>query len=546
MVTRWSRALSILVVVATIAASLLPVALVRAQQGATMTVLRGQVAIIRPDGSAVQPAPSGTVVNAGDEIRTLSRTGALITFFTGTEIELGEETILVVEQVSRQGDRIDVSLRQVLGATVNRVQTVTGSGSTYRVDAGGAVALVRGTTFAVIGPVTTGAGNLVVIVCLEDCAPTSTFAGCPLAPFMGYGVSVERGEVTSECVSFAVDRAAGLFNAGFEGITTVEQNLQGDTRGVPAGQVAAGQRQEASSRIDRDRRAEDEREVSNQPVVPIAPPLVGAPIPVGSPVPTGTIPTGTACPTPTGGGGTVAVRDLTTGLTAQDLANLLVGSGVTVSNVRYTGAPVAAGTFTGGATSVGFDSGIILSTGGVTNVPGPNSSDSISRTNGTPGDPALAALAGGATSDAAILEFDFTTTASTVSLQYVFGSDEYNEFANRSFNDVFAFFLNGTNIAVVPGTGQPVAINTINGGNPLGVNPQNPQFYRNNDPSDAPPSINIEMDGLTVILVVQATVQPGVTNRIRLAISDVGDSRFDSNVFLRAGSFVGGPPIACP
>jgi len=58
-------------------------------QGATMTVLQGSVAVIRTNGSAVQPAPSGTEVFPGDEIRTLNQSGALITFFAGTEIELG-------------------------------------------------------------------------------------------------------------------------------------------------------------------------------------------------------------------------------------------------------------------------------------------------------------------------------------------------------------------------------------------------------------------------------------------------------------------------
>jgi hypothetical protein len=61
------------------------------------------VAVVHADGSAVQPAPSGTLVKAGDEIRTLTRTGALITFFAGTEIEMGEDTILVVEQLSNTG-----------------------------------------------------------------------------------------------------------------------------------------------------------------------------------------------------------------------------------------------------------------------------------------------------------------------------------------------------------------------------------------------------------------------------------------------------------
>jgi hypothetical protein len=83
----------------------------------------------------------------GDDIRTLTQSGALITFFVGTEIELGEATVLRVDQISRQGDQIDVSLTQVYGSAVHRVQALANTGSSYRVEAGGAVALVRGTEF---------------------------------------------------------------------------------------------------------------------------------------------------------------------------------------------------------------------------------------------------------------------------------------------------------------------------------------------------------------------------------------------------------------
>ena len=55
-------------------------------------MLRGSVAVVHTDGTAIQPAPTGTVVYPTDEIRTLSASGALITFFTGTEIEMGDET----------------------------------------------------------------------------------------------------------------------------------------------------------------------------------------------------------------------------------------------------------------------------------------------------------------------------------------------------------------------------------------------------------------------------------------------------------------------
>src|SRR4051812_11139304 len=174
------------------------------QRGATLTVLRGEVAVVRSDGSAVQPAPSGTTVDTGDEIRTLTKAGALITFFAGTEIEMGEGTILAVDEITRNGDRVNVSLKQVLGVTLNRVQTLGSTGSTYQIDAGGAVAVVRGTTFALAGPTPTAVGNVVALACLEDCGPSSTLGGCAMQPFMGIGVVVSQGKVASGCQTFAV------------------------------------------------------------------------------------------------------------------------------------------------------------------------------------------------------------------------------------------------------------------------------------------------------------------------------------------------------
>lgn len=260
------------------------------QQGATITVLRGEIAIIRPDGSAVQPAPSGSTVSVGDEIRTIGRSSALITFFAGTEIELGADTILVVEVLSKDGDKIDVSLKQVLGATVNRVQTLAGSGSTYQIQAGGAVALVRGTTFALVGPVTTSAGDVVSLACTDDCTSASTFAGCAMGPYSGYGVVSSSGKVASDCVSYGVDRSEGLFDAANQGVTTTEQKVQGDTRGVPAGQVAPGQRQEAAARTDQ-QASEKDREPPR--TTPTATPT---PNPGASP---GATATATASPSPT-------------------------------------------------------------------------------------------------------------------------------------------------------------------------------------------------------------------------------------------------------
>ena len=121
-----------------------------------------------------------------------------------------------------------------------------------------------------------------------------------------------------------------------------------------------------------------------------------------------------------------------------------------------------------------------------------------------------------------MLEFDFVPSFSTVQFSYVFSSEEYSDFANTEFNDVFGFFVNGNNCALVPGTNDPVDVNSINDGNDAGgdTTPHNPQFFVNN----VPPTLNTQMDGLTTVLTCSADVFLGVTNHMKLAIVDGSDA----------------------
>lgn len=241
--------------------------------------------------------------------------------------------------------------------------------------------------------------------------------------------------------------------------------------------------------------------------------------------------------------GGLVVQDLNHGTSTAALVQSLLGSGVTASNVTYSGANVAAGTFSGGADSIGFATGIVMGSGQVQTVgtdscskgvEGPNECTGNTTDNLTPGDTNLTTLSGVSTFDASILEFDFIPQFSTISFQYVFSSDEYLEFANSAFNDTFAFFVNGTNCATVPGTTEPVSVNTIN-------DSVHPSFYRDNTTSPFP--FNTEMDGLTTLLTCGATVNPGVANHMKLAIADGSDSSLDSNVFLAGGSLVSGTQV---
>ena len=252
-----------------------------------------------------------------------------------------------------------------------------------------------------------------------------------------------------------------------------------------------------------------------------------------------------------------------TALTPTQLVeDVLVGSGVAVSNVVYTGHAEAIGSFNGSATNLGLGEGIVLTTGTVLDAGGvfggngphgPNDSGSAGTDNGMPGHSPLTALAGSSTHNAAVLEFDFVPQSDSVHFRYVFGSDEYPEFVDGGFNDAFAFFISGPgfggtyNMATIPGGGGIVSIDNVNNG-PSNAGPcQNCSYYvMNGNGSSAPQngsSFYIQYDGFTVVLEASAEVQCGETYHLVIAIADAGDGAYDSGIFLEANSLASFAPI---
>jgi gliding motility-associated-like protein len=243
---------------------------------------------------------------------------------------------------------------------------------------------------------------------------------------------------------------------------------------------------------------------------------------------------------------------------SQLVQNTLVGQGVTVSNVQYIGASGAIGRFNGANTSVGLDQGIILTTGTINSGPdgpyGPNQKPNAGIDNGAGGYALLTNLVGTNTYNAAVLSFDFVPQSDTVKFRYVFGSEEYPEWVGDQFNDVFAFFISGPgipggqqNMALIPGTFQPVAINNVNNGTNNTGPCTNCMFYKNNGTgNNAPFNQNpfyVEYDGLTVPLEAVSPVQCGETYRLIIAIADVGDAIYDSGIFLEANSLTSEQPV---
>lgn len=224
----------------------------------------------------------------------------------------------------------------------------------------------------------------------------------------------------------------------------------------------------------------------------------------------------------------LVVQDLTGPLNPVDLAHALGGAGVSVSNVTYAGADVSSGTFSGGLDVVGFDEGVVLTSGAAaTGVIDLNDvSDATTPgddVTGAAGDADLTALAGQTTFDASVLEFDFVPDTEAVTFQYVFASEEYPAFFG-AFNDVFALFVNGVNCAVVGSPPQPVSTGTIS-------NLVNSSLFVDNVSG----ALATQMTGLSVVLTCVAPVRRNATNHMKLAIADARDPGGDSAVFLRTG-----------
>jgi len=218
------------------------------------------------------------------------------------------------------------------------------------------------------------------------------------------------------------------------------------------------------------------------------------------------------------------------------LVNSLIGGGMTVSNVVMNCPTNAYGSFSNGnTTNLGLTNGILLTTGNATMAIGPNNMPSAGFCNNTSSsDPQLVAIEPQATYDLCVLEFDIIPECSQLTVRFVFGSEEYPEFVNASFNDAFGFFISGpgpspactpnyynnTNVATLPNNTTPVSIDNVN-------NVTNAAYYVDNTGG-----ATIQYDGFTTVLTRTVNLCPCQTYHWKFAIADAGDCIYDSGVFI--------------
>lgn len=208
------------------------------------------------------------------------------------------------------------------------------------------------------------------------------------------------------------------------------------------------------------------------------------------------------------------------------LSNALTAGngGITVTNISIKGAATQFGTFTNSSGTYGIGSGVVISTGKVSDYgDGPNTQVNKTTSFGTPATSAQNALLTaitGKTSHFDVaqinIDFDLASGFDTIFFNAVFGSEEFPEFVGSTFIDGFGLFINGQNIASV--NSSPVNINDPNF-KPIPGTELDGVLAPNNNPT------------LTFSKVL-SDGQKG--NKLTFIIADTSDSVLDSTAYFSA------------
>ncbi|WKD86745.1 hypothetical protein KCTC32516_02123 [Polaribacter huanghezhanensis] len=233
--------------------------------------------------------------------------------------------------------------------------------------------------------------------------------------------------------------------------------------------------------------------------------------------------------------------------TSNALVNLLIGNScAAVSNIDISSNQSVA-YFNQNGSTFPISEGVLIRSGIATHTQGSYTGtnlDSQVNTNSDPDLQQISNLSGQSSTitDVAFLEFDFVPPSTNFSFNFLFSSNEYGEW-QCGFSDVFAFILTDLvtgekiNLAVVPATGNPISVKEIRDNQyNSSCNSVNPQLFGNYNVTNPATSV-INMRGNTVVMNASATIKPNNPYKIKLIIGDYNDSKYDSAIFIEAGSF---------
>ncbi|TXC75626.1 choice-of-anchor L domain-containing protein [Luteibaculum oceani] len=244
------------------------------------------------------------------------------------------------------------------------------------------------------------------------------------------------------------------------------------------------------------------------------------------------------------------------------ISEILTGRGVQIFNVQSYGSNQQFGLFSNGVSTIGLDSGIIMSSGiaeafassydlgggttadfafSETPTQGGGDADLLKLAQKTAQD--IGIQAPPKMDDAAWISFEFIPTTDSVTLTFVFGSEEYPDYINSFYNDVFGFFVAGPNIsgaysapaafpngsknfAEIPNENLAITVSTVN-------DQVNSAYYIDNQNGGRATHYN----GFTTTIEVSLPLVPCQRHYFRFAIADGFQNNFDSGVLIKAKGF---------
>lgn len=233
----------------------------------------------------------------------------------------------------------------------------------------------------------------------------------------------------------------------------------------------------------------------------------------------------------------------------QLVEEVLVSNCTQVSNIQFHGDTTAIAYFGGGLNAFSMHSGIVLSSGTAAVLT--EQAEQVVMVQDTiitaiEADlSAISVLNGGSPdiNDELILEFDFIANSNTIEFDFVFASVEYPNYEFSSYNDVIAVFVSGPgivgpfsdsaiNVALVPGTTEPISISSING-------TTHSNFFGGYTAENPIP--NFKVGGYTLPLksIIDSLI-PYETYHIKFAIADAADGSLNSYFSLKERSFSAG------
>lgn len=233
--------------------------------------------------------------------------------------------------------------------------------------------------------------------------------------------------------------------------------------------------------------------------------------------------------------------------TSNNLVNLLVGNScAAISNVQISSSQSVA-YFNKNGSTFPINEGILIRSGIAKHTQGTYTGANLDSQVNTNSDADLQQISNNSgqvaqITDVAFLEFNFVPPSTSFSFNFLFSSNEYGEW-QCGFSDVFAFILTDlntgekVNLAVVPTSGNPISIKEIRDNQyNNSCSSVNPELFGSYN-VDNPATSSINMRGHTVVMNASATIKPNNPYSIKLVIGDYNDSKYDSAVFIEAGSF---------